>query len=86
MYTYTHIHTHFGKPENIHGYEESDKCIGVTRRKPCEVWLFCNLTYIDFKIHSLQKAFSFALLPTNLNKKEKPVIIRVLSREQTVVI
>lgn len=37
-------------------------------------------------MHSLQKPFPFALLPVKLHKKEKPVIVRVLSREQTVAI
>ena len=34
-------------------------------------------------MHSLQKPFSFALLPAKLNKG-KPVVVRVLKREQTV--
>lgn len=37
-------------------------------------------------MHSLQKPLPFALSPAKLNKKEKPMIVRVLSREQTVAI
>lgn len=67
--TYTYIHTKPGKLKNIHEYEESDKCIGVTSKEETMLSPFYNLIYVDFKIHSLLKTFFIALLPTKLNRE-----------------
>lgn len=64
--THTYTHTKSGKLKNIHGYEESDKCIGVTSKEETMLSLSYNLIYVDLKIHSLLKTF-FHLLFCLLN-------------------